>query len=69
MLSRNLMIVRLQEAAEQHPGMWVGIKDGAIVEVRRTPDEVVESLHRREITDTYVTRLPGEHDKELVGLG
>ncbi len=62
-------MVSLEEAVRDFPGMWVAIKDGKIVEARRTPDEVVLALHEREIRDAYVTRIPGEHDKELVGLG
>ncbi|MGH8931756.1 MAG: DUF5678 domain-containing protein [Egibacteraceae bacterium] len=66
---RRLQVVSLEEAVRDFPGMWVAIKDGKIVEARRTPDEVVLALHEREIRDAYVTRIPGEHDKELVGLG
>lgn len=46
----------------------MAIKDGRVVEAHRTPDELVETLYRREITDATVMRLPGEYDKELVGL-
>lgn len=62
-------MISLEEAVRDVPGAWVAIKDGKVVEARRTPDEVVLALHEREIQDAYVTRIPGEHDKELVGLG
>lgn len=69
MAARKLQVISLEQALRDFPGMWVAIKDGQIVEARRTPDEVVLALHEREIRDAYVTRIPGEHDKELVGLG
>lgn len=69
MTTRKLQIVSLEDAVRDVPGMWVAIKDGRVVEARRAPDEVVLALHERDIRDAYVTRIPGEHDKELVGLG
>jgi hypothetical protein len=69
MVTRKLQVISLEEAVRDFPGMWVGIKDGRVVEARRTPDEVVLALHERDIRDAYVTRIPGEYDKELVGLG
>jgi len=59
----------LPEGLLEHPGKWVAVKGGRIIEVRPTPDEVVEALHRRDITGATVLRVPGENDKELVGLG
>ncbi len=59
----------LAEGLLDHPGQWVAVKGGRIIEVRPTPDEVVEALHRRDITEATVLRAPGEYDKELVGLG
>ncbi|MGH8910417.1 MAG: DUF5678 domain-containing protein [Egibacteraceae bacterium] len=69
MTIKRLQVVTFDEAVRNFPGMWVAIKDGKVIEARRTPDEVVLALHERDIQDAYVTRIPGEHDKELVGLG
>lgn len=61
--------MRLVDGFYDYPGMWIGVKDGRILEVRRTPDEVVEALHRKNVVGALVMRVPAEHDKELVGLG
>lgn len=68
-MTKRMQLVTLDQAVRTFPGMWVAIKDGEVVEARPTPDEVVLALHEREIKGAYVTRIPGEHDKELVGLG
>lgn len=61
--------VKLPEGFQDYPGKWVAMKDGAVIDVRPTPDELVASLERKGITDALVMRVPTEHDKELVGLG
>lgn len=66
---RSYEPLRLAPDLDQYAGMWVAIKDGNVIEVRRTADEVVEALHRRDITGAFVMRIPREDDKELVGLG
>ena len=61
--------IRLAEAARHYPGKWVAIKDGEVVGVRETPDQLVDELFRREIQGAYIVRMPSELDHELVGLG
>lgn len=65
----ELKPTRLAEGFQDYPGMWVAMKAGRVVEVRPTPDELVEVLARRGIEDATVMRVPSEHNKELVGLG
>lgn len=69
MATKRTRVVQLTDAVQQLPGKWVAIKDGKVVEAGATPDQVVAALQRRDITGAYVTRLPAEDDKELVGLG
>jgi hypothetical protein len=69
MASTPLPPQQLAPDLTEHAGLWVAIRDGRVVEAHRTPDELVAALHRRDITDATVMRLPGEYDKELVGLG
>ena len=69
MASTPLPPQQLAPDLTEYAGLWVAIKNGRVVEAHRTPDELVAALHRRDITDATVIRLPGEHDKELVGLG
>lgn len=61
--------VKLPEGFQDYPGKWVAMRDGAVIDVRSTPDELVEALERKGILDAVVMRVPTEHDKELVGLG
>lgn len=61
--------VRIAEGLSDYAGLWVAVKGDRVVEVGRTPDEVMERLHQREIRDAAVLRMPSEHDRELVGLG
>jgi hypothetical protein len=69
MASTPLPPQQLAPDLTEYAGLWVAIRDGRVVEAHRTPDELVAALHRRDITDATVMRLPGEYDKELVGLG
>jgi hypothetical protein len=61
--------VRLSELMHQCPGKWVALRDGQILEVRETFDQLVLALHERAITDATILRSPDEHEVELVGLG
>jgi len=61
--------VSLAEGIELLPGLWVAVLQGQVVEAGRTPDQVVESLHRRNIRGAAIVRMPSERDVELVGLG
>lgn len=55
---------RLPQDLLNYPGKWVAIKNDQVVEVRETPDAVVEALHSRDIKNATVMRVPSEHDKE-----
>jgi hypothetical protein len=59
----------LARVQREYAGSWVALKGGRVVEVRRTPYELVAALHERDITDTTVVRIPSEDEPELVGLG
>lgn len=66
---RHLEPVCLAALMRQCPGKWVALRNGEIIEVRETFDQVVLALHERDITDATILRSPGEHESELVGLG
>lgn len=59
----------IAEAQREYAGAWVALKDGHVVEARRTPYELVQVLHERDITDTAIVRIPDLNEPELVGLG
>lgn len=59
----------IADAQVEFAGLWVALKDGKVVEARRTPYELVMVLHERDITDTTIVRMPGTDEPELVGLG
>jgi hypothetical protein len=59
----------IAEAQEQFAGAWVAMKDGKIVEARRTPYELIQTLHERDITNTTIVRIPDTDEPELVGMG
>jgi hypothetical protein len=45
------------------------MKNGEVVDMGATFDEVMVRLHERDITDVTVMRVPAEHEAELVGIG
>jgi uncharacterized protein DUF5678 len=53
----------------QYAGSWIALKDGRVVEARRSPYELMMILRERDIRDVTVIRAPAEHEVELVGLG
>ena len=59
----------ISQVQRQHAGSWVALKDGVVVDARRTPYELMTALHERGITDTTVIRAPDLDEPELVGLG
>jgi hypothetical protein len=66
---RTLEPVRTSHVTAQVKGQWVAMRNGEIVEVGATFDEVMLRLHDREITDVTVIRIPADTEAELVGLG
>ncbi len=67
--SSHLEPIRLTQLMRQCPGKWVALRNGEILEVRETFDQVIVALHERDITDATILRSPEEHEMELVGLG
>ncbi len=65
----HLEPIRLTHLMRQCPGKWVALRNGEILEVRETFDQVIAALHERDITDATILRSPEEHEMELVGLG
>lgn len=61
--------VRLSALMHQCPGKWVALRDGHILEVRETFDQLLFALHERGISDVTILRSPDKHEVELVGLG
>ena len=61
--------VRTVRLLHDVPGKWVAIRDGEIVEVRDTFDQVIMALHERDITDATVLRSPDPREPETVGAG
>lgn len=59
----------LARIQREYAGSWVALKNGEVVDARRTPYELVAALHERDITDTTIVRIPGEQEAELIGLG
>ena len=59
----------IAEAQREYHGAWVALKNSQVVEARRTPYELVQALHERDITDTTIIRIPDFNEPELVGLG
>lgn len=66
---RHLDPIRLGALLKDVPGKWVALRGGEIVDVGETFDQVILSLHAREIRDATVIRAPAEAEAELVGLG
>lgn len=64
-----MSLTTIVEAQAQFPGAWVAMKDGAVVEARPTPYELIRALYERNITDTTIVRIPDTNEPELVGLG
>ncbi len=60
---------RIPSAVREAPGKWVALKDGKVVSVRNTPDEVLMELHEKGISGASIMRSAGSEDVELVGLG
>jgi len=50
-------------------GKWVAMKDGRVIVVAETPDEVYRQLHGKQVTGATLLRVPSEGEPELVGLG
>jgi len=45
-------------------GEWVAIRDGAVMEARETPYELVARLRERHIEDAAIMRAPAEGEPE-----
>jgi hypothetical protein len=50
-------------------GKWVAILDGAVVEARDTPYELVAKLRERRIEGASIIRAPAADEPEMVGFG
>lgn len=61
--------IRTQHLSGEVKGHWVAFRNGEVVEVGSSFDEVMLNLHRRDITNVTVMRIPAEAEAELVGLG
>jgi hypothetical protein len=61
--------MHLPQIQREYAGFWVALKDGEVVEARRTPYELVGMLHERDIHDTTIIRVPSPEEPELIGLG
>ena len=66
---RQLPPVKIADLLREVPGQWVAIRDGEIIEARRTADEVMAALADRCIADAVVMRSPERHETEFVGIG
>ena len=66
---QQLEPVRIADLLREVPGQWVAIRNGVIIEVRATPDELILALKDRCISDATVMRAPTEHEAEFVGIG
>ena len=66
---RQLAPVKIAELLREVPGQWVAIRDGKIIEARRTADEVMAALARRCIAEAVVLRSPERNEAESVGIG
>ena len=69
MPSRRPEPVRTRQLASEARGQWIAMKNGEVVDMGATFDEVMVRLHERDITDVTVMRVPAEHEAELVGIG
>lgn len=67
--SHRLEPVRTVGLLHAVPGKWVAIRNGEIVEVRDTFDQVIMALHERGIADATVLRSPDPREPETVGVG
>jgi hypothetical protein len=63
--------IRVSTAALQAEfgGCWVALKDGNVVEARRSPYELIQALKERDISDTTIVRVPAADEPEIVGIG
>lgn len=67
--SRTVEPIHTRHLSAEVKGHWVALRNGEVIEVGSTFDEVMLNLHRRDITNVTVMRIPAEAEAELVGLG
>lgn len=67
--SEEVAPVPLADLLRQHPGQWVAVKRGEVVEAAESPGLLVQRLHDREIRDATIVRAPFLNEPDLVGLG
>lgn len=53
----------------EYSGLFVALKNGEVVEAAQTPYELIAALHRRQISDSTIIRVPDPQEPELVGWG
>lgn len=61
--------IHTRHLADQLGGQWIALRNGEVIEAGTTFDAVMLSLHRQDITNVTVMRVPAEKEAELVGLG
>jgi hypothetical protein len=66
---QKLEPIRTAHLARELRGKWVAMRNGEVIEAGDSFDAVMLTLHRQDITDVTVMRIPDEHEVELVGLG
>jgi hypothetical protein len=59
----------LADIQRQYHGLWVAVKNGAVVDTRANPYLLTLSLRERHIDGAAIFRCPEVHEPELVGLG
>jgi len=67
--SEGVTPVPLADLLREHPGQWVAVKRGEVVEAAESPGLLVQRLHDREIRDATIVRAPFLNEPDLVGLG
>lgn len=68
-MPRHVAPVELADLLHQVPGKWVALRNGEIIAVGDSLDQVVMRLEADGVKDATVMRSPAKGEAELVGLG
>jgi len=56
--------VFLSEVKRKFRGKWVSVKDGEVIAVCDTHDEVLKEIKRRGLVDVYIFYVPTEKEEK-----
>jgi Tfp pilus assembly protein PilP len=54
----------VKKAKREHVGKWIGLKDGSVVAVSDTYEDVYKELQKKGLDEVYVFYSPAERGKK-----